>query len=258
VVESAATGDLSGAAMTKIMDRKYRKILSELPVIELDKKVLGKENRSWRRWIEHNTNDYYWEQANFLDHLKEVNLPVFHQSGWFDGDGIGSKLNYLCRASHGHPYQKLVLGPWGHTDQATRMHGDRDFGPTALMDLQRAYLRWFDYWLKGIDNRIAQEPLVSLFVMGSNQWVYGNRYPLPETRFEKWYLTGGGHANTSAGDGRLSPEVPAEETPVDRYKYSPGDPTPDPGSYEEPEEKDGKGHQKPKSSEEKERERGLP
>jgi len=50
--------------------------------------------------------------------------------------------------------------------------------------LQRDYLRWFDYWLKGIDNGIMKEPLVSVFAMGSNKWLQGPKYPLPETRFE--------------------------------------------------------------------------
>jgi len=116
-----------------------------LPVIDLDKAVLGKENPYWRKWIQHPVNDAYWEQANFLDRLKDVNIPVFHQSGWFDGDGIGSKLNYLRMKESGHPNQKLVLGPWGHTDTAMRRIGEHDFGPQAILDLQRDYLRWFDY-----------------------------------------------------------------------------------------------------------------
>jgi putative CocE/NonD family hydrolase len=250
IVESEATGDLSGATFSTISERKYNKLLRALPVIDLDKAVLGKENRSWRRWIEHNNNDDYWEQANFLEHLKDVRLPVFHQSGWFDGDGIGSKLNYLTMARHGHPYQKLVLGPWGHTDKATRTHGGRDFGQVAIIELERDYLRWFDYWLKGIENGITSEPLVSLFVMGSNRWVHGKTYPLPGTRFEKWYLNSGGGANTSKGDGRLSPEQPAADAPADRFTYDPGDPTPDPNDYEEPEKPTDKSKRKEKSVEE--------
>jgi len=171
-----------------------------------------------------------------------------HQSGWFDGDGIGSKLNYLKMASHGHPYQKLVLGPWGHTDEAQRRGpGERDFGADAMIDLPRAYLRWFDYWLKGIDDGIAKEPLVSVFVMGSNRWLKGNTYPLENTRFEKWYLTSSRKANTSKGDGRLTTELPAVNAVNDSYVYDPADPTPDPESYEEPEDSS----KKEKASEEK-------
>lgn len=239
VLESAATADASGAAMERIMDKKYLTLLKSLPVIELDKAVLGKENPYWRKWIEHPTNDSYWDQANFVDRLADVRIPVFHQSGWFDGDGIGTKLNYLALAAHGHATQKLTLGPWGHSDRASRRFRDRDFGPEAIIDLQRDYLRWFDHYLKGVDNGIDREPLVSLFVMGSNKWVRGPKYPLPETRFDKWYLASEGKANTSKGDGRLTREAPPDKSVADRYTYDPGDPTPDPRFYEEPEPKPG-------------------
>jgi hypothetical protein len=232
ILESNATADLSGNTIRDIGEKKYMQLLRPLPVIDLDKAVLGKENPYWRKWIQHPVNDAYWDQANFLDRLKDVNIPVFHQSGWFDGDGIGSKLNYLRMKESGHPNQKLVLGPWPHTDTATRRIGDHDFGPQAIIDLQRDYLRWFDYWLKGIDNGIMKEPLVGIFTMGSNKWLHGDVYPLPETRFEKWYLASGGKANTSKGDGRLTTALQPANAPVDRYVYDPGDPTPNP-DYEE-------------------------
>jgi putative CocE/NonD family hydrolase len=236
ILESAATADISGVALSKIGEKKYSKLLRELPVIDLDKSVLGKENPYWRKWIQHPTNDSYWKPANFLDRLKDVNIPVFHQSGWFDGDGIGTKLNYTKMASYNHSSQKLTLGPWGHTDTAARMIGERDFGEKAIIDLQRDYLRWFDHWLKGFDNGIDKEPLVSLFVMGSNKWLHGQTYPLEITKPQKLYLASGGNANTAKGDGRLVFDSPAANAPTDRYTYDPGDPTPDPRAYEESEE----------------------
>jgi putative CocE/NonD family hydrolase len=250
VLETGATADISGATFGKIGEKKYHSLLRSLPVIELDKKVLGKENPYWRKWIAHPVNDAYWDQASFLDRLQDLRIPAFHQSGWFDGDGIGSKLNYLGMVSHGNPNQKLVLGPWGHTDQATRSDGEHDFGPAAVIDLPQAYLRWFDYWLKGIDNGVNKEPLVSIFVMGSNHWLHGDIYPLPQTRFEKWYLASKGHAGSSKGDGRLTRDPPAADTPPDRYTYDPANPTPDPDFYEEPEEKGDDAKKKVKSSEE--------
>jgi putative CocE/NonD family hydrolase len=238
ILESKATGDLSGVALSKIGEKKYGQMLRALPVIDLDKAVLGKENPYWRKWIEHPVDDDWWAQADFLQKLKDVNIPAFHQSGWFDGDGIGTKLNYLQMREYGHANQKLTIGPWGHTDTASRKLGDRDFGPQAIIDLQRDYLRWFDYWLKGVDNGITKEPLVSIFVMGTNQWLHGNSYPLPGTRFTKLYFSGAGKANTSKGDGRLTFDEPPARAPADKYVYNPGDPTPDPDFYETTEEQD--------------------
>jgi putative CocE/NonD family hydrolase len=225
MVETNATADITGAAMATVTGMDFSNLLKPLPVIDLDKAVMGKESSYWRQWMAHPSPDSYWSGAMFTGKLKGVNIPVFHQSGWFDGDGIGSKLNYLKMAAYGHANQKLTIGPWEHTDTATRLSQKRDFGSAAALDLQRDYLRWFDYWLKGIDNGITKEPLVSLFVMGSNRWLHGPIYPLPQTHFEKLYLASGGHANIPQGDGKLSFAPPATQA-QDRYVYDPGDPAP--------------------------------
>jgi len=238
IVATDATGDLSGVKMSAVFNKKYGKLLRDLPVIDLDKRILGGENKYWRTWIKNNTNNEYWARASFSQSLQNANIPVFHQSGWFDGDGIGSKLNYAALAKHGKSTQKLILGPWGHTPEAQRTLGDIDFGPEAAPDLPRMYLRWFDHWLKGVDNGIQKEPLVSLFVMNTNKWVHGDKYPLPQTKLEKWYFSSRGQANTSKGDGRLTREPPAADSPPDKYTYDPGDPTPNPGFHEESEEEE--------------------
>lgn len=233
ILESEATGDLSGSIMSKINKRDYVALLKHLPVVELDSVVLEKKNKYWRDWIAHPDLDEYWNRVCFLNRLENVNIPVYHQSGWYDGDGIGSKLNYLTMQKYGHANQKLVLGPWGHSDEATRRgRHDTDFGPKAIVDMQRSYLRWMDRWLLGIDNGIEKEPLVSVFVMGSNDWLYGNTYPLPETEFTRYYLASRGSANSSLGDGWLSAETPADSVAAsDHYTYDPADPTPDPNVY---------------------------
>jgi len=261
VLEQEATADLSGKTFSDIMDKEYAKLLRHLPVIELDEIVLGGENPYWRDWIQHPDNDEYWAEVSFLDRLGNLNIPVYHQSGWFDGDGIGSKLNYLAMAKHGHANQKLVLGPWGHTTSATRS-GPRetDFGPNAIVDLERSYLRWLDRWLKGIENGIEDEPLVSLFVMNTNQWLNGDTYPLEGTELRRMYLASDGQANTSQGNGRLIPVPPPEDAQAfDTYTYDPGDPTPTPYMYQEPEDgEDGDEDEEPEAySVEEKREKHL-
>jgi hypothetical protein len=228
ILESEATGDLSGKAMKRIGERRYEKILKRLPVVELDKEIFGRVNPYWRQWIENNRDGGFWAAANFMDKLTGLDLPVFLQSGWFDGDGIGSKLNYAKLKQSRNRFQKLVLGPWGHTDQASPRYGDHEFGKEAAPDLKIMYLKWFDHWLKGIDNKILEEPLVRIFVMFSNQWLTGDTYPLPQTRFTKLYLGSRQGANTSLGDGLLAWETLNDGKDCDSYLYDPGDPTPHP------------------------------
>jgi putative CocE/NonD family hydrolase len=116
------------------------------------------------------------------------------------------------------------------------MLGDFNFGKEAAPDLQTLYVRWFDYWLKGIDNKIAEEPLVQYFVMFSNTWLKGDVYPLPETKFTKFHLGSGKGANTSRGDGTLRVEPPSHGKPFDEFVYDPADPTPWPEYYFKSEE----------------------
>jgi uncharacterized protein len=236
VLDAGDGRDRSSRAMAGIEERHWSKLLAGMPVVDLDRAVLGKEDPSWRAWIAHPEADAYWARGSYLARLDQVDLPVFHQSGWFDGDGVGTKLAWARMA--GKRGQRLVLGPWAHTDRATRRVGERDFGPEAIIGLDRDYLRWLDHYLKGIDNGVDKEPPVRVFVMGENRWIEGASYPLPGTRFDRWYLDSAGSANGSGGDGRLARTPPAGAA-TDTYLYRPDDPTPHPDAWEEPEQPEG-------------------
>ena len=71
--------------------------------------------------------------------------------------------------------KKMVIGP--------PMYLDR-----PVYQFQFEALRWFDYWLKGVDTGIMDEPPVRLFVMGTNQWKAAEDWPVPETRWTPFYL----------------------------------------------------------------------
>ena len=73
-------------------------------------------------------------------------------------------------------------------------------------------LRFFDYWLKGIDDGFSTEPPVRIFVMGDNVWRYADDWPLPETRYRELYLHEGG-ALLSSVPGSEPPAWPGTCTP---------------------------------------------
>ncbi|HKB03242.1 MAG TPA: CocE/NonD family hydrolase, partial [Gemmataceae bacterium] len=81
VLATGATADLTGEALGKTFDREYGQLLRPLPLVDVDKKVFGKENPFWRKWIDHPTDDDYWAKVRFHDKLADVRIPVFHQSG---------------------------------------------------------------------------------------------------------------------------------------------------------------------------------
>jgi putative CocE/NonD family hydrolase len=107
------------------------------------------------------------------------------------------------------------------------MVGKRDLGD-ARLDFYGIYLRWFDHWLKGINNDVTKMPKVQIYVMGKNQWRGENEWPLARTQFTKYYLHSAGKANSRFGDGTLSTQ-PANNEPPDHFVYDPATPVPTAG-----------------------------
>ena len=94
------------------------------------------------------------------------------------------------------------------------------------MDILNLFLKWFDYWLKGIDNKITSEPKTKLYVMNNSRWIESEIYPLENTRYTSLYLNSTKGANSLLGDGKLSWSISDKEKEFDEYLYNPADPTP--------------------------------
>jgi putative CocE/NonD family hydrolase len=165
-------------------------------------------------------------------------VPAFHLVGWFDRFCVTTQRNYLGILQRGGPKarqnQRIVFGPWPHGVPVVDASGDQHFGPQGSVDVRALMIRWYDHWLKGIDNGVMREPPVRLFTLGENQWRDEQEWPLARTEFVKFHLHSGGRANSLHGDGVLAVTEPADEPP-DFYRYDPADPTPSvPGKLERP------------------------
>jgi putative CocE/NonD family hydrolase len=184
-------------------------------------------------WITHPENDDYWQQWNIGARRGKITVPAFHVGGWYDLFLGGTLANYTgMRQDGGTPQarqqQRLIIGPWAHGAVLTNLTGDMDFGIAASPDvlgLTGIQLRWFDFWLKGEDNGILNEPQVKIFVMGENVWRDENEWPLARTWYIDYYFHSNGNANTLNGDGALSADAPGPE-PIDVYLYDPRHPVP--------------------------------
>ncbi|HUE82241.1 MAG TPA: CocE/NonD family hydrolase, partial [Pyrinomonadaceae bacterium] len=206
----------------------WKKLYWHLPLITMDD-VMGRPNRHWDAEIEHSKLDSWWEPHRYQNKFDRVRVPVLGISGWYDDEQVGTPLNFIGMTARGDAgirrSQKLLMGPWPHAVNSSTKLGKLDFGPTAVIDMNALWLRWFDYWLKGIDNGIMKEPPVRIFVMGENVWRNENEWPMSRTRWTKYYLHSNGRANTLSGDGTLSIAEPANEPP-DSYTYDPAKPVP--------------------------------
>jgi len=175
----------------------------------------------------------YWKQLHTPTPLEEVVIPTFHICSWYDDLASDVVVSYVGMKKRGgsqlaRKNQKLIMGPWTHSTEQLSISGDLDFGAASTgtsIDVNGMHMRWFDHWLKGIDNGIMEEPRVRIFVMGDNVWRDEKDWPLPNTRYTKYYFHSNGHANTRNGNGFLSTQLPGEEQ-TDIYLYDPRNPAP--------------------------------
>ena len=184
-------------------------------------------------WLKHPTDDEYWRQWKIEAHHQHITVPALNVGGWYDIFLGGTIRNYLGMQRHGgspeaRQYQHLVIGPWKHGVPLSGVSGDMAFGIMAesfAIDFEGVQLRWYDHWLKGLDNGVRSEAPVRLFVMGDNVWRNEQEWPLARTQYTRYYLHSHGRANSLHGDGGLSTTEPGTEQP-DRFLYDPRHPVP--------------------------------
>ena len=187
-------------------------------------------------WLKHPRYDDYWKKLSIEENHSRITVPAYQIGGWYDIFLGGTIRNYLGMREKGatkraRDGQKLLIGPWQHSSRGTSISGEHYFGlasDSMAIDLDGIHLRWYDYWLKGIDNGIMGEPPVKIFVMGDNLWRDEKEWPLKRTQYTNYYFHSHGKANSLTGNGTLDTLPPAEEQP-DVYVYNPIDPVPSKG-----------------------------
>ena len=125
-------------------------------------------------------------------------VPALHVTGWFDA-GLESTLERFARARNREPTiesslsQYLVVGPWagGPGFDRSRRKGGLDLGPQAVVELDLLLVRFFDRWLRGVDNGLDTEARARVFVLGRNEWVDLPDWPAPGVRYTSVDAGGG-------------------------------------------------------------------
>ena len=190
------------------------KAFNHLPVIEAAELAGCPRPKFWDDWFDHQQDDAYWRGLSIERRLDRVQVPVLGIAGWHD-DARGTIRNYtIIDALAHHPFQRVVMDAGAHKG-IDYVNGD--FGPEGRIDHRALQLRWFDHYLKGLDNGVDREPPLDLFIMGDNTWRKEHEWPLARTVWTDFYLRSGGVLDTGA---------PGKDEAADEYTYDPGDPTP--------------------------------
>jgi putative CocE/NonD family hydrolase len=162
--------------------------------------------------------EYAYSQSpewTFMHNYSVSRIPVFQFAGWRDFVLDHSLDWYRSLAREGAP-QKLVIGPWYHCE----------WDQSDLLDAIPEYLRWYDYWLKGVKNGLLDGPKIRYYVNNApagRQWRTSDRWPLPNQVLKTYFLGGASNAgdashNSNNSDaGSLRPEKPHGLNSADRH-----------------------------------------
>jgi putative CocE/NonD family hydrolase len=115
--------------------------------------------------------DDFWKERT-VDYTK-IRIPAFIGGCW-GMVGIHTPAAFRSWEYLNVP-KKMILGP--------DIYLDRPVG-----QLQHEAVRWFDYWVKGVDTGIMDEPPIQVFIAGTGEWKEAKDWPLPETKWIPFYL----------------------------------------------------------------------
>jgi len=108
------------------------------------------------KWMHHQRRDDYWKFGSVCENFSNIKCPVMAASGWADG-----YTNSVFRLmEHLDVPRQALIGPWSHKYPHIGKPGP------AIGFLQEA-LRWWDYWLKGVDTGIMDEPMMRAWMQSS-------------------------------------------------------------------------------------------
>ncbi len=170
----------------------------------------------------HRVYDDEARQTDMRHHYAKISVPFVNVGGWYDIFSAGTVENFMGLQSQGagkaRGNQKLVMGAFGHGNMAGDLKYPAEAADRRLMDP----FRWFDYWLKGVQNGADKEPAVRYYMMGDtmeqgapgNEWRSAPSWP-PASTITSYFLGGGGRLMTAApGTGK------------DTFTYDPRNPVP--------------------------------
>lgn len=201
----------------------WDRVYTHLPLRTLDRAV-GTEFSTWADWLDHPMMDDYWNDALLDGYFAELDIPVLHLTGWYDGDQPGQMYFWdgMTR-SKAAGKQQMIVGPWTHGGVFKPVQNvrDVDYTPKSVVDMDEVHLRWFDHYLKGIDNGVSTDAAVRYFFTGINEWRSSDVWPVAGIQETPMYLHSGGGANTCLGDGALGFNEPADDQPPDTFVYDP-------------------------------------
>ncbi|MBL11148.1 MAG: hypothetical protein CL402_11645 [Acidiferrobacteraceae bacterium] len=209
--------------MHGLEEHDWETILQTLPISAIGQ-FMNSVGETWADMLDRDTLDDHWKSLRFDERYSEIDVPCLHVTGWYDmEDLMGAFHHYenMMATSPARNSQRLIVGPWSHINSRWphSSYGGLEFGSAAAIDMDDVHLRWFDYWLKGIQNGVPDDPPVEIFEPGRNVWLHTDRWPLGIMENLLFLRFDGKMAS-------LSTVSPSTDEPEQSYLYNPANPVP--------------------------------
>jgi uncharacterized protein len=127
---------------------------------------------------------FVWHTTPFDQYMRwgtdatSVEAALYAVSGWHDYYPQAT-LDYF-NAARGP--RRVLIGGWKHEFPDLAMRGAIDH--RSEMD------RWWDRWLRGVENGIDREPKICLFHQGEEVWRYEDSWPPARSQLRSFYADG--------------------------------------------------------------------
>jgi predicted acyl esterase len=149
-------------------------------------------------WLHHQRRDAYWKHGSVCEDYEAIQCAVYAVGGWTDGykNAIPRLLERL------NAPRKGLIGPWAHAYPHFALPGPQ-------IGFLQEILRWWDYWLKGIDTGVMDEPMLRAWMTNSVKpashhnalpgcWVAESSWPSSGIKARRLFLTDTGLRDADA------------------------------------------------------------
>src|SRR3954469_15391106 len=136
----------------------------------------------WFSSIDEQNDSPYWRRGSLRPDYHLIQVPTMVVGGWQD-----VYRNAMLRiVEHVDAPKRLLMGPWCHMLPSDSVPGPR-------LDLVAEMIRWWDRWLRGIDNGVDAEPPYAFYVQRSTtpepdlaevpgEWRFEPSWPIERAR----------------------------------------------------------------------------
>jgi len=172
--------------------------------------------------VSHNLTDAWWNGQGYLHDSDRFSTAGLHVNSWYDqttrGTFVAADLMRNNAINERAKSQNVLVGPGLHCSNEDLNKGKQFIGEMSYriseLPFKKAYLAWFDYWLKGEGKKPSEG--VDYFVIHADQWKHSDYWPPRDVHTKTYFLS---------ASGELSVEKPVAENSIS-FVYDPSKPTP--------------------------------